>query len=284
MRRYGRNRRPQEEIVGVDFSKPVPALMVTMDGVKVDRPGLEVCNYNRAKNVELGAKPWVREKVVHEEPIAIVGYGPSLNATWPRLREFKHIWSTSKAHDFLLERGIKPECHFDLDPRAYKADFITKPQKDIHYVLSTHIHPSYVRKLQHNHCDISLYHVAIDPKEKVDPRYPSLKARFDVGIQAAEAAFRSGWRDQHWFGIEYGHEAGNTHAGAHWGVSTKQPKCYIDVNGRIFECNRMFFHGLLLAEEFLCDRALVRITIHGDGLLGHFIRARGRIPRLKHLI
>ena len=50
----------------------------------------------------------------------------------------------------------------------------------------------------------------------------------------------------------------------------------MDVDGRMFESTQLFIHGLLLAEYFLCDRALVRATIHGDGLLGHFLRARGR--------
>lgn len=273
-----------ETLEKIDRSKPIPARLVHMEGQSVDRAGYVGIVANRAKNVEMGVKTWKRDKDVKGEPIAIVGYGPTLNQTWPRLRDFKHIWSCSKAHDFLLEKGLKQQKHFDLDPRAYKADFITRPQPDIEYCLSTHIHPSYIRKLLHNHCDVSLFHVAIDLKDKLDPRYQALKVRFDIGIQTAEAAFRCGFRDQHWFGIEYGHEAGNTHAGPHWGVSSKAEKMQIDVDGRIFETNAMFFHGLLLAESFLCDRALVRPTIHGDGLLGHFIKARGRIPRLKVII
>ena len=32
----------------------------------------------------------------------------------------------------------------------------------------------------------------------------------------------------------------------------------------------------LLAEQFLCWRAAMKCTIHGDGLLGHFAKARNR--------
>lgn len=271
----------------IDFSKPIPARHLSMDGTNVDREGFDRCCENRKKNVEMGLPSWKRDREIKTEPIAIVGYGPSLNKTWERIRDFKHVWSTSKSHDFLISKGIMPERHFDLDPRAYKAEFITNPQPTIQYCLSTHIHPSYIRKLLHHHCKVCLYHVDIDPTKKfdpnlrLDPRYQHMKARFDVGVQCAEAAFRDGYREQHWFGIEYGHEAGNTHAGEHWGVSGKQQRFQIDVDGRFFETNAMFFHGLMLAEHFFCDRALVKPTIHGDGLLGHFIKCRGRVPRLK---
>jgi len=255
----------------------IHARQLGMDGTQIEREGMATIRANRAANVMQGVAPMdVRgpDYRVREEPIAIVGYGPSLRQTWERLRDFKTIWTVSKAHDFLVERGIMPTYHLDLDPRIHKAEFMTRPRPQTQYFLSSHVHPDYVTKMKAAGVPLQLFHVAIDKHERLDPRYPALKVRFDAGVQAAEAAFMRGYRTQHWFGIEYGHAGQATHAGLHWGVTA--PKCIVVAEGRQFISSNLFFHGLLLAEHFLCDRALIRCTLHGDGLLGYFMRERGR--------
>lgn len=260
----------------------IPARQLMMDGTLVDHAGMGQVNANRAINCESGAAPLTVDRSLKGRA-AVVGYGPSLHKTWERLREFDNIITVSKAHDFLVERGIMPTMHLDLDCRTHKVEFMTRPQSGTQYYLSTHIHPSYVTKLKAAGVPMQMFHVAIEKHKKLDPRYPPLPPRFDAGVQAAELMFQSGYREQHWFGIEYGCDRGNTHAGMHWGVQhPPEARCIVDVDGRHFESTKLFFHGLLLAEHFLCDRALVRCTIHGDGLLGHFLRCRNRVrPTLK---
>ena len=260
----------------------IPARQLCMDGTLVDRKGMDDVYRNRDKNCESGVKPLSFDRSLKGRA-ALVGYGPSLHQTWERLREFDTILTVSRAHDFLLERGIKPTHHLDLDSRMHKVEFMAKPQTDIQYYLSTHIHPAYVDKLKAAGSPVQMFHVGIEKHIKLDPRYPVLLPRFDAGVQAAEMMFLNGYREQHWFGIEYGCAAGNTHAGLHWGVQhPPEARCIVDCDGRQFECTKLFFHGLLLDEEFLCKRALVRCTIHGDGLLGHFLRCRNRVrPTLK---
>jgi len=252
---------------------PIPARALYMDGTSIEEEGFESVLQNRAVNVESGLPPMDTDRSLKGR-IAIVGYGPSLLATWERLREFDTIWTVSKAHDFLVERGIVPTYHMDLDTRPHKAEFMTMPQKGTRYFLSTHIHPSYADKMKAAGVDVRLFHVAIDGHQWLDPRYPAVKVRYDAGVQAAEMAFQRGYREQHWLGIDYSRLDAQTHAGLHWGAVSAN--CSVDVDGRLFGSTKLFFHGLLLAEQFLCDRALVRCTIHGDGLLGHFLKCRGR--------
>ena len=260
----------------------IHARKLMMDGTLVDQSGMGDVYANRAKNCESGVKPWVRDRSLKGR-MALVGYGPSLHQTWERLRDYDTIITVSRAHDFLLEHGIRPTHHLDLDSRTHKVEFMSKPQKDIQYYLSTHIHPAYVAKLNAAGAAVEMFHVGIEKYKALDPRYPTLPPRFDAGVQAAELMYQNGYREQHWFGIEYGCANGNTHAGLHWGVQhPPDARCIVDCDGRQFESTKLFFHGLLLAEEFLCNRALVRCTIHGDGLLGHFLRARNRVrPILK---
>ena len=264
----------------------IPCRQLKMDGTLVDRVGMPEVYKNRAANCALKLPSVTFDKTLKTEPIAVVGYGPSLNATWERLRDFNVIISTSKAHEFLLDKGLKPTFHMDLDSRKHKMEFMQRPQPDVKYMLSSHIYPEYPKMLLAKGITPQMFHVEIEKHVKLDPCYRGMVARFDVGVQAAEWAFLNGYRDQHWFGIEYGCAAGtgDTHAGRHWGVPHgPDQRIYIDVDGRVFEGTKLFFHGLLLAEQFMCWRAAAKYTLHGDGLLGHFAKARNR-AKFKHLI
>src|SRR6267142_2328196 len=53
---------------------------------------------------------------LRKDPIALVCYGPSLNDTWERVRDFKYVMTCSGAHRFLLERGVVPTWHTEVDP------------------------------------------------------------------------------------------------------------------------------------------------------------------------
>jgi len=251
----------------------IPGTTISMDGTNIQESGMLDIRANRVYNIAQGLPPMDKDRDLKGR-IAVVGYGPSLNETWERLRDFDTIITVSKAHDFLVGKGVIPTYHLDVDPRRHKGEFTNLFQKATRYYLSTHVHPSYVDKIKAAGVEVRLFNVAIDEHEKLDPRYPAMKVRFDAGIQAAEFAFQRGHREQHWFGIEYGRRGAATHAGYHGGTVT--PNCLVDLNGQLFESTKMFVHGLLLAEEYLCDRALAKVTIHGDGLLGHFLKARGR--------
>ena len=255
----------------------IPCRQLSMEGTLVDRKGMADVYANRVENVKLKL-PSVTFDRTPKGRIAVVGYGPSLNQTWARLKDFDTIISTSKAHEFLLDRGLKPTYHMDLDPRKHKMEFMVRPQQGVQYMLSSHIYPQYPLMLKARGIIPQMFHVGIEEHVKLDPCYATMQPRFDVGVQAAEWAYLNGYRDQHWVGIEYGCAAdGNTHAGRHWGVPHgPDQRLLIDVDGRKFEGTKLFFHGLLLAEQFLCWRASLHCTIHGDGLLGHFAKARNR--------
>ena len=257
----------------------IPCRQLKMDGTLVDRVGMPEVYKNRAANCALKLPSVTFDKTLKTEPIAVVGYGPSLNATWERLRDFNVIISTSKAHEFLLDKGLKPTFHMDLDSRKHKMEFMQRPQPDVKYMLSSHIYPDYPKMLLARGITPQMFHVEIEKHVKLDPCYKGMVARFDVGAQAAEWSYLNGYRDIHLFGVEYGcaEGTGNTHAGPHHGVPHgPDQRIFIDVDGRIFEGTKLFFHGLLLAEQLMCWRAAVKWTIHGDGLLGHFSKARNR--------
>src|ERR1044072_8081762 len=82
-----------------------------------------------------------------DEPIAIVGFGPSLNDTWTQIRAYKRVISCSGAHKFLVDRGIIPTWHVEVDPREHKCTLLGTPHPDVEYLIASCCHPKVVEML-----------------------------------------------------------------------------------------------------------------------------------------
>src|SRR5687767_8588182 len=65
---------------------------------------------------------------------AIVGYGPSLRDTWEQLRGFETLITCSGSHKFLLERGIVPTYHVEVDPRDHKIGLLGEADPRVTYL------------------------------------------------------------------------------------------------------------------------------------------------------
>ena len=78
---------------------------------------------------------------ITNEPIAIVGFGPSLNDTWTELKKFKYIMTGSGSHKFLVDRGIIPTHHVEVDPREHKIGLMGQPQQSTEYLIASACHP-----------------------------------------------------------------------------------------------------------------------------------------------
>jgi hypothetical protein len=239
------------------------------------RPRIEA---QTAVNVARGFAPLEKDRTEKDVPLAIVGYGPSLQDTWERLRDWPGpIWTVSKAHDFLLERGIVPTYHTDVDGGEEKVHTIQKPDPRVTYIMATKMFPAVLDGLPKE--NVRLFHVQIYPgvyeaHQRLDPRYPAFKVAFDTSVQAAEIAFQRRFYDQHWFGVDYGMPEGELYAGPHEGPAHTAQRVQLD--GRVYLTSTLMMSGLLMAEQWRCRRAPVSLKIHGNGLLGTFLTARRR--------
>jgi hypothetical protein len=230
---------------------------------------------NRAVNASKSAPALPTRAIVRDEEAAIVGFGPSLKNTWEEIARFKTVWTTSKAHDFLLARGITPTYHLDVDYRQHKASFVT-PQPGTQYVLASHVHPDYVAKMLPYR--LWLFHSQIPSGGPYESGYPLVEAMMDAGIQAAKTAFDLGYRVQHWFGIDGSFApTGAMHAGPHEGVLGQAEPHTVRVAGRDYASNGLLVRQALGAEKMLRRYARMRVTIHGDGMLRPFLQERGQV-------
>lgn len=202
-----------------------------------------------------------------EEPIAIVGYGPSLATTWKALTDFKTIISCSGAHKFLIEKGIIPTMHCDVDPRIHKIDLLGPAHKDVIYLPASCVHPMYIKHILKSGAEINLWHVFARDGEsdQVIPRGEwSLTGGCDVGMRAMTIARFLGHKNLHIFGLDGCEGKTGKHAGKH----PNQPKQSSPTvyNGKTYyttpallESAKQVFHEL----DQLPD---VVATFYGDGL------------------
>lgn len=202
------------------------------------------------------------------DPIAVVGFGPSLKDTWERIRQFKYVVSCSGSHRFLVERGIIPTWHVEVDPRAHKVALLGPPHPDVEYLIASACHPKLFDHLEGFR--VSLWHVfdaSADGRRMLPQGDWAVTGGCDVGMRAMTIAAFIGFRDMHIFGLDgcaTGPDA-NRHAGEH--PNGKQAYSTCDYEGvtyyttpAMLEAARQTFHELNQMPK-------VQATFHGDGLI-----------------
>ena len=200
-------------------------------------------------------------------PIAVVCYGPSLIETWETVRDFDYVISCSGSHKFLVERGIVPTWHVEVDPRAHKTQLIGQPHPQVEYLIASTCHQQVFDRL--DGFTVKLWHVFATEEEafRTLPRGEwALTGGSSVGLRAMAIARHLGFRNQHVFGMDGNRrDDEQMHAAAH----PSQPKGYalVEYGGRTWKttpsllaCAKGTFHELNQMYD-------VRATFHGDGLV-----------------
>ncbi len=201
-----------------------------------------------------------------EDPIAIVCYGPSLNDTWEKIRDFKYIMTCSGSHKFLLERGIVPTWHVDLDPRPHKVQLLGQPHKDVKYLIASTCHPNMFDALEG--FNVKLWHIYPTEDEAflmLPPGEWSLLGGGSVGLRALCMARFLGFTNHHIFGMDGCEGESGKHADFHPNQAKgNYPTIYKDkiyyTTPSILECAKQTFHEL----DELKD---VNPIFYGEGLV-----------------
>jgi len=207
----------------------------------------------------------LQQSEMHGGTLTIACYGPSLADTWQNIKG--PVLSVSGAHDFLIERGIIPTWHADMDPRPHKAKHLEKPHKDVEYLMATVCHPSAWKRLKGY--NVKLWHV-ISSKHTYE-----WVARFDgnnllvaggsaIGLAAVHLGGVLGFRHFEIHGMDGSYKDGTRHAGEHFGHVHKS-KVY-EFDGREFRSSKIMMNSLV---EFInmAKGFPFFAVMHGDGLL-----------------
>jgi len=200
------------------------------------------------------------------EPIALVNFGPSLNDTWEKIREFKFVMSCSGAHKFLVERGIIPTYHIDVDPRPHKVGLMGTPQKETQYLIASTCSPALFEHLKD--FDLKLWHI-FDTDENgfrmLPPNEWALTGGCSVGVRTITMARFLGFTDLHIFGMDGSYGTSGQHAALHPNQNKKP--CVLAYDGKDYETTpsmleaaRNTWHELDMMKDTKC-------TFYGEGLV-----------------
>lgn len=262
------------------------ATAINLQKTKEDLTKSKILNVNENQDTQYAIPLWLRDEQIRSnvkkckgrlqastevrtEPIAIVGFGPSLKDSWGAIAQFKWIIACSGATQFLLERGITPNWHAAVDPLPELTKIlIGQPHKDIEYLIASTCHPDVIEHLKDY--NLKLWHVFAqdNESEQVLPKGEWLiMGGSDIGMRCMSLARFLGFKDFHIFGLD-GSSPTNTarHAGEHPNKKT-QSECTTICNGREFkttpamlQCAKQVFHEL----DQLSD---VTFKFYGDGLI-----------------
>jgi len=217
-----------------------------------------------------------REK--HEGKIAIVGYGPSLNETWEQLKGFEGpTISCSGATRFLIDRGIVPAWHVEVDPRPHKVKLIGAPHPDVEYLIASTCHADVFELLKDS--KVTLWHVFSNEEEaiRVLPRGEwAITGGCDVGMRCMTIARFFGFADMHIFGIDgsFG-AAGNRHAAEHPHAQKAAP---LEYEGRTFYTTQAMLESAKMVFHEMNQLIDVTPTFYGDGLVQEMAKHYKREP------
>jgi hypothetical protein len=212
---------------------------------------------------------------IGNEVLSIVGYGPSLIDTWQDIR--RPILTMSGAHNFLIERGIVPDFHADMDPRPHKLQFITPPHKDVNYLMATVCNPWTWEVLKE--FKVTLWHAVSgdDTKRfitKWDPGTMMISGGSCMGLVSFHLAGVLGYNRFEVFGMDGSWKDGKRHAGFHGGFPHGEIEW--DCFGRKFLSSRIMMNSNIELQYFLTNFP-VFCVFHGDGFNQHWI-ANNDIP------
>ena len=203
------------------------------------------------------------------EPVAVICFGPSLADTWEKVRDFQFIFSCSGAHKFLVDRGIIPNWHVEVDPRPHKVELIGQPQRSTQYLLASACHRKVFEHLADY--DVRLWHVFSTEEEslRILPRGEwAITGGCSVGLRTLTMARYFGFTDIHLFGMDGSEGATGKHAAFHPNSNKKHalveyPKesgIFYKTTPAILEAATQTFHELNMLKD-------CKATFYGYGLV-----------------
>ena len=221
-------------------------------------------------------------------PVAVVGYGPSLQDTWEQVRNYAHVITCSGSHKFLIERGIVPTYHVEVDPRAHKVGLLGPPHPNVWYLPASTCAPEYFTHLESglgpqvfaHH--VLLWHV-FDATEEGKRTLPfgewAVLGGCDVGLRALALAAFLGYTDLHVFGLDGCARAGARHASEHPYTKQKYAECeYPEGSGTIYHTTPAMLEAARQTVHELRQLPKVRATFYGEGLTQAIVRDADLTP------
>jgi FkbM family methyltransferase len=202
-----------------------------------------------------------------DEPIALVSFGPSLKDTWEKIKDFKYIMTCSGAYKFLVDKGIIPTHHLELEPRPHKVKMLGQPHHETEFLIASTIHPNYIDALEGY--NVKLWHIFATDEEavRVLPKGEwSLSGGSSVGLRTMTMARFLGFTNLHIFGMDGNVKSmEETHSTKHPNAPDKLAE--VEYEGKIYLTTPSMLHVAKETFHELDQMADVKATFYGEGLV-----------------
>lgn len=214
-----------------------------------------------------------------DDPIALINFGPSLQDTWEKVKDFKYVMTCSGAHKFMIERGIIPTWHADVDPRIHKIGLIGEPHKDVEYLLAATCHPAYFKKLIDGGFNVKLWHI-FDSSEDGLRQLPfeewAITGGCSVGVRLLTLARFLGFTNFHIFGMDGNARENVKHAADH--PNKGAADCTVEYKGVTYLTTPAMLEAARNTEHELDMLTDCIATFYGEGLVQAMMKNYKRKP------
>jgi FkbM family methyltransferase len=217
------------------------------------------------------------------DSIAVVCYGPSLHREWENIKNYKYVITCSGAHKFLIEKGIIPNYHVDVDPRRHKIELLGTPHPDVEYLLASVIHPEYVDLIKDY--NVKLWHAYhSDSLNTLPLSFPRGEWVFPggctVGLRTLLIARFLGFKNMGLFGMDSSFPESNKgeHADFHPNPSKTENIVKVEYQNVVYHTT---FAMIEYARQFFKEISMLpdcNIAMHGNGLLQNMAYTNWKDP------
>jgi hypothetical protein len=226
-----------------------------------------------AHAIKQGFSRLKKTPITNDKVFSIACYGPSLADTWHTIK--RPIISVSGALHYLADRGIIPDYHVDMDPRAHKVRHINPVVKGVHYLMASVCPPETWDVLRDE--KVTIWHGisgdnTLDWVRANDPNEEVISGGSSVGLAAIQIGGMLGAQHFEIHGMDGSIRDGKRHAGPHFGHAqggiTWDAGCVTYQTSRIMSnaCAEMV--NMIRVFPIFC-------VFHGSGLQQALIRESG---------
>ena len=264
------------------MSNPEPKIEVRRE---INVPPEHVIRNVRA-NIQRGL-PQMQVHEPNEQLVLLILGGPSLPEFEDDIREkWKSgaaLISTNATHDWLIERGLTPSLHMQLDARPFNARFVQNWQAGIKYFIASQSDPMVFDTLEG--ADVTIWHCMSKPNERrllhkyYLGNFYEVPGGGTIGTRGLMLLRMLGFCNIEAYGFDSCY-MGDDHHAYEQAENGSDPIGVTDIDGREFRCEPWMFEQ---AQDFLKMLEHVdekfNLVVHGDGLIAHLIKTGSKLFR-----
>jgi len=212
-------------------------------------------------------------------------------------KEKYRIFCSNKTHDWLIENGIIPDYHFIIDPKKSMLDYVTKPHKDVEYLVGSCCYPEVFKALQGYNVKRLMVYSGIEDQDGMSDmkvisalfhkdEYAALEGGTMAGLRAMPLANILGYTTVEFYGFDscffnYDKDGKPIYYSYDKKRLENIMECKTD-DGRVFESTPIFASQARQYIKWKRRFEWIKFIIHGDSLTAHIDKIDEALLKPKH--